>query len=355
MTVVLIDARRVVRWDEGDGDCREVSRPVGGGLGEAVRAVVGPGSRVGRVWVLSADVFTQRLALSPAQVAGLDEAQLMRALSFEAEPFSGLSVGESATGFRAEGGGAFSVAQVAAADRAAVVEAVRACGGTLAGIAPAGAPPDDGVPLAGWMAGELAALESGSAVVIRAPAAPKSQRRFLIAAVALEAAVLLAVVGAVAWNGLRRAVLERALGEVAEATRQVDAVTLQLAAARNDERELREQAARREMLAGRRGSLAAVLRQCAASVSGDMVVRGIEPDGVSRLKVSGIALEAGAVDELGMVLSRLLKPHGWSAQPSLKRGRKTQPGGGPWEFVLELTHRDAALRPSAITPGREAE
>ena len=70
-------------------------------------------------------------------------------------------------------------------------------------------------------------------------------------------------------------------------------------------------------------------------------MRGIQSEGPSTLIVSGLSLEAGAVDEMSIVLSQNLRAAGWTAQPRQKTGKRDLSSGGPWEFSLALTHDEA--------------
>ncbi len=339
VTVLLVESRRVARWDAATHACAVAARPAGTDFPGAVRLAASLGGKVATTWVVVDDLFTQRLTLGPAQVAGLTPDQLTRALSFEAEPFSGLPVTESATGYRGEGGGVFTVVQMRAADRAGAVQAVAAAGGGLAGIAPAGTPPEDEAALARWFAGLAPDLPTTAHV----PPPGRSRTRRSAAAVGVGLAVAAGLVlgACFLWNGVRIFAAERQFAEVNEARRLLQAERARLTQLQAEEKALLEAAGRRTALAERRRALAAVLRQLSAAASEDTVVRQIQAEGTSRLVVSGVSMEAGAVDELSIVLSQRLQPHGWTATPRQKKGRRTLPSGGPWDFSLELRHREA--------------
>ena len=150
-TFVLVTANRVARADF-DGTLhftKSAPRSAGVSATDAVRAALALGGKAAReTWVLDTDLWTQEVKLNPAQVAGLTPDQLGRALSFEAEPFSGIPVAESATGFRDEGGGTFNVVQMPRSNHDAIVRVLMSAGGTLAGIAhPGTVPEDDGALL----------------------------------------------------------------------------------------------------------------------------------------------------------------------------------------------------------------
>jgi hypothetical protein len=92
----------------------------------------------GRVFVLSSDVWTHTLSMATATLHGMSQPELLQALSFEAEPLSGLSAFESVAAAVPLGDSAgqrtFWMIGVASLVRDQIQEAVRAAGGKLAGI-----------------------------------------------------------------------------------------------------------------------------------------------------------------------------------------------------------------------------
>ncbi len=101
--------------------------------------------RPGRVWVLATEVWTQTLPLTAEGVTGLGAAELARALSFEAEPFSGINGLEAASACvelpGRERQRTFWLAVVPSGQLDQVDYIVRAAGGRLAGVGhPGGLP-----------------------------------------------------------------------------------------------------------------------------------------------------------------------------------------------------------------------
>ena len=339
-TLILVTAARIARADSG-GACITAARPVGSSVGEAARAALALGGKAEAVWVLCDDVFAQRVALSPAQVAGLTPDQLRRALSFEVEPFSGIPIAESVTGFHRSGEGAFDVIELPRADRDAIQRAASDAGGKLAGIAhPGTVPGDDALPA--WLAGMLPRLQSGALPLITPPAPAPSPNRFLIAGLVLEAVALLLLFTLAGWNTVQRKTLERRNAELTAASRELEDASKQTAALKAELASLLKEQAQRERVIVRRGSLLALLNGLAATRAEDVVVRGIQADGPSSLIVSGLSLEADAVDEMSIVLTQSLRAAGWTAQPRNKTGKRHLPSGGPWEFSLTLTHEESS-------------
>lgn len=338
-TFILITANRVARadFDGGLRSAKSAARPAG----DAVRAALALGGKAAReTWVLSADVWAQEVKLSAAQVAGLSQEQLGRALSFEAEPFSGIPVAESATGFRDGGGGVFQVVQMPRAERDAIVRAVASAGGQLAGIAHPGSAPEADEALLEWWPRQAALIASAPAIT--PPAPEPSPHRFLVTGVALAVAAIVLLFVVAGWNAARRKNYQARNAEFAAAARELDTANKQNDALRKELATLEKQGKQREQVHARRGALLALLNTLAASRPEDVVVRGLTAEGPSSLVVSGLSLEAGAVDELSIVLTQQLRAAGWSAQPRSKTGRKNMASGGPWEFALVLTHEEAA-------------
>ncbi len=328
---------------------RAAPRPAGT-TADAVRAALALAGRPGAVWVLSDEVFSQKITLSPAQVAGLTPEQLGRALSFEIEPFSGIPVGDSAIGYREEGGGGFSVVELSRVERDAIQRAVENAGGKLAGIAAASGVPEDQEALFAW----LAHFSSDTQPSIAPPAPAPSPHRFLYAGLAFEAAAILLLLLGLGWTALQRRSLERRNAELAAAARDLARASQQVETLRQELSTLAKDDALRDRVRARRGALLAVLNGLATTRSDEVVVRAITAEGPSSLLVSGLSLEAGAVDELSIVLSESLRGSGWSAQPRLKTGLRNLPSGGPWEFSLALTHEETASAQSVQLSQRDA-
>lgn len=342
-TLILVTAAHIARadFDGGVRACKTAMRPVGASTTEAVRAALALDGKAGAVWVLCEDVFTQSVSLSPAQVAGLTQEQLGRALSFEVEPFSGIPVAESATGFHRSSEGVFDVIELPRADRDAIQCAAADAGGKLAGIAHPGPVPDEG-EFPGWLAEILPQLQSGALPLITPPAPAPSPHRFLVAAVALEAAALFILFISAGWMIFQRRGFERRNPHFVLASRELEAANKQIAALKTELAALDKEQVQRDHIVARRGSLHALLHGLAATRLEDIVVRGIQSEGPSSLVVSGLSLEAGAVDEMSIILTQNLRAAGWTAQPRSKTGKRNLPSGGPWEFSLAITHEEAA-------------
>ena len=339
-TIVVITANRVMRAEPTAGglEFKSAARPPGEGFTAAVRSALALGKAAGTVWVLGEQVFTQRVTLNPAQIAGLSASQLERALAFEVEPFSGIPMGEGIIGFHDEGGGVFSVVEMPRMERDAIVAAVTAAGGKLAGIVHAADVPATDDAAQTWLENWISRLDAGGLPVITPAAAAPSPSRFLYAGVALTAAALAVVFLLLGWYAQQRKTLATQSAEFAAAASELAAVTGSTQALAKEQATLEQGNANREHVVTRRGAILALLKAVATHRSDEVVVREIKAEGASGLLMSGLALEAGAVDELGLVLTQSLRGVGWSVQPRHKTGTNRLPNGGPWEFSLIVSH-----------------
>jgi hypothetical protein len=355
-TFLLITPNRVARADF-DGPLRasnSAPRPAGTSAAEAVRIALTLAVKAAarETWVLSTDTWTQEVKLNAAQIAGLTPEQLGRALAFEAEPFSGIPVSDSATGFREEGG-RFNVVQMPRAELDGIARAISGAGGRLSGVAHPGIAPEDDDALLEWWG--LQPARVASAPVIAPPASEPSRNRFLIAGLAFEAAAIALLFLLAGWNAVQRRICEGRNAEFAAVTQELDAANKRNDTLRKELAIFEKQEEQREQVDARRGAVLALLNTLASSRLEDVVVRGLTAEGPSSVVVSGLSLEAGAVDELSIVLTQQLRAAGWTAQPRSKTGKKNMANGGPWEFALVLTHEEAARAQSTQLSQRSAE
>jgi len=347
-TFILITANRIARADFNGGllSAKTAPSPAGVSTGEIMRAALALGGKVAKeTRVLSTEVWAQEVKLNPAQVAGLTLEQLGRALSFEAEPFSGIPVAESATGFRDEGGGTFNVVQMPRTELDAVARATAAAGGQLAGVHHCSNPPESDETLLEWWKLQPARIAETPVLTPRAP--EPSPHRFLIAGIALEALAIVFLLLAFGWNAVQRKSFESRNAEFTTAARELDAANKQNDALRKELAALEKQDRQRAQVHTRRGALLALLNTLAASRPDDVVVRSLAAEGPSSVIVSGLSLESGAVDDMSIALTQQLRAAGWTVQPRSKNGKKNLPNGGPWEFTLLLTHEEA-VRAQAV-------
>lgn len=343
-TLLIVTPARVIRAEPSSGpaEYQDAPRPLGATPAEAVKAGLALGAKPRWVVVLSTDVFAQKVSLSAAQVAGLTPEQLSRALSFEVEPFSGIPVAESVTGYHRNEEMAFEVVQLPKAEHDAIQQAVRDGGAKLAGISHPGSLPASEGEWPEWLARWRQQYEAGKIPVITPPAPAPSPNRFLFTGLLLEAAAIILLVVLASWNTRQRRQYEQRNAEYAAMGRELDGANKRVAELRKELEGVEKEQAQFLRVMGRRASLLALLNELAAARPEDVVIRGIQTDGPSSLIISGLSLEAGAVDDLSIGLTKRLRGAGWTAQPRHKTGRKATPSGGPWEFSLMVTHEEAA-------------
>ena len=169
----------VSAWTRAGGSVRTVPRPAVGGLEAAWGAALPllpdlPRGAAGLL--LSSDFFAQSIRLPERQTQGLGDADLRRALAFEAEPFSQIAPDAGLLAFaagepEADGARAWHLVQVSRRDAEALEGAVRSARLRLAGL---GAPPRGFDPAAPDAADRLRALAEGTAPQPLVTAAPKS-------------------------------------------------------------------------------------------------------------------------------------------------------------------------------------
>lgn len=340
--VVIITANRIMRAERSGGglDLKSAARGPGDSFTRAVGAGLALGKTAGSVWVLAEEVFAQRVSLNPAQIAGLPSHQLEQALAFEVEPFSGIPMAEGVIGFYSETAGNFAVVEMPRPELDAVLSTVAAAGGKLAGVAHAAAVPDADEAVRGWLENWFSQLDAGQVPVITAPAAAPSPRRFFYAGVVLTAVALAAVLLPLGWYAKQRKELGAISAAHASAARDFTAVTQRTQQLESEQAAIAQSETQRENLVTRRGAVVALLKAVATHRTEQIVIRDISAQATSGLLIGGHALEAGAVDELCIVLTQSLRDVGWSAQLDHKTATNRLANGGPWEFSLTVSHRD---------------
>lgn len=340
-TVLGVFARSLLRADLVDGDwtIRTAPRATGSSVVEAFGMAISlEGGMGSRVWLLSDEWFSQTLTLNPAQVSGLSEEQLGRALAFEAEPFSGIPISSAAVGFIKTGPGSFDVIATHAETRSRLLALA---GNGFAGIASCQTPPDDEASRLEWLRGTVGALEKGEVAVLGAPKAAPSPQRFRKAAVWMAIAALFAL--GFAWWMIRSETrsLRKTHGEFAELSRQVTSTRQRIQAESSQVERLRKDLESAAGTNARRLALPAMLQGLATQKLDEVVVRAIKDNGPSSAEISGVSLTSDAVDELGIAMKESLVASGWMVFPGPRKALRRLPNGGPWEFTLSVVHKEA--------------
>lgn len=341
-TVLGVFARLVLRADLTDGEwtIRSAVRATGTseneGFGAALGLGVGSGSRV---WMVSDEWFSQTIHLNPAQIAGLNEDQLTRALAFEAEPYSGIPLTSAALGFRRTGEGAFDVIVMPSEvrDRLAAL-----AGEGFAGIACAPAPPEADDQREAWLRRCVRSLEEKEVAMVGAQKPAPSPGRFRKAAVMMEIAALIAL--GIAWWSIRSETrsLKTIHDEFSTVARELTGTRQQVQSGALEVEKLQKELKTTTDTNARRLALPLLLQGLAAQRMDEVVVRRIESNGPSSSEITGVSLTSDAVDELGIAMKESLRAAGWMVYPGHKKSMKRLPNGGPWEFSISVVHAEAA-------------
>lgn len=421
-TLILVTGSRASRFDA-DGGLWSVARPAGQPLAESVRAALslgGSGKR--QVVVLSTDLWTQTLSLNRGQVAGLSKSQLEQALTFEAEPFSGLPALESVLGAvesgARDGSASFWVSQCSRAERAAVQDVVAKEGGhKFLGLGHPGgmptpmkasggggswrriecwdgawllvscddgrhtqvkvlsvAPADRDLPQQGRIErlharfsmpsfeGSAQNLAEDSAlsawcqkalgVVTQHPdalpwiapeAPPPSARRPVLAGGLLAACALVFAMAQGFYHGQRKQAANALLEEHKRLTPLIDNAKKAAGMLETELEGVRKSEQILESVNRQRTALPLFMEKLAQLTPESVVVRHIKVDRGGML-LSGVALEAAAVDDLGIQLTSALKPVGYLAQPVEKKARQTFTARGVWDFTLAVMPQGISRR-----------
>lgn len=349
-TVLGVFARRILRADlvGGEWNIRTGTRAAGASAVEAFQAAMdltsGDG---GKVWLISDEWFSQTLTLNPAQISGLNDEQLTRALCFEAEPFSGVPMISASLGHHKSGHDSFEVVVL---PRDVRDRLIRLAGAGFAGIAHSDAPPAADGETEPWFRKIVRDLEDGNLARIGPPKPQPSPHRFRRVAVLLEIAALFLLGSAWWWIHAETRELKKIHDEYSAVARdlnstrrQIQSRTAELASLQKD-REVMDYANRRRL------SLPLLLQALTVQKHDEIVVRRIQTNGPSTSEIHGVALTSDAVDELGIVLKESLRGAGWNVSPGHKKALKRLANGGPWEFSLSCIHEESAAEGVRFEP-----
>ena len=357
ITLLLVADRQIGRADfDAAGqplETRVAGRPAGSDAATALASAVAMGGKCAPVvHIIHGEVFAHSLVLPPAQTAGMGDGQLAKALAYEVEPYSGIPAAGSSIGFVRTAPGKFSVLQVALPEHEKLVGRARAAGGREIRIT---APPDGQVreiaPEAAdvWFTAACESIANGSWPLVDTPEKPKrslAPREVMLVSLAVAFALVLAG-RAVANHFLERAraldaACSRDAAAVAAARKQTDL-------ARQRSGELDAVAEARASIERGRLAVSESLAALAEKRTANLVVRSIDGPAPFQLRVRGIALTPGEVDQFSLALAGRLAGAGWTVVPDGTLALQRLADGGPWEFTLALRH---ALGSSPADPDR---
>lgn len=354
-SIMGVFARQILRADLIDGrwNLRSAPRSAGTSVPDAFStALTLTGEPGGKVWLISDEWFSQTLTLNPAQVTDLTDDQLNRALSFEAEPFSGIPMISACLGFHQSGSGVFEVIVIPLDLRERLISLA---GQGFAGIAHSSPPPQDEAGAGEWVRNLARDLEDGRRPRIGIPEPLPSPHRFRRAALLLEAGALILLAFVAWWIRGETIELRKLHDEHAALSREMNATRQQTQARAAEIEALRKEGKAMDYANSRRLSLPLLLQGLSAQKLDEIVLREIRTRGPSTSEVHGVALTSDAVDELGLVLKESLRGAGWRVCPGHKKALKRLASGGPWEFSLSFVHEEAAAEGVKFEPGEVVE
>lgn len=275
--------------------------------------------------------FRQRVNLPSAQVADLSGDELVAALAFEIEPFSGIPRNDSLMAWKLVGGEetsrrVYDVVQIRKADLGRVVAEGRKAKKTVRAVT--------AVPEAA--AGET--LETLPWIEVRRGGGFGPPKPLVLAVVAVG---LLA--GALAWDGLSLASRERDLAQDVAARRilqaEKDQLTRKLANLQQETKGVRD--ARMSRLRAQqnadvlRAAGQVLLEAIPSACSDEAVVKSLQSTGAFSARLSGVALSAEAAGRVCKRLSDALKApkSAWHVHPETVGAAAA---GGTVDFSCQL-------------------
>ncbi len=206
---------------------------------------------------------------------------------------------------------------------------------------------NDEVTLRSWF--EKLARMPGEIPLIQAEAAAPPRHLPKQVGILLTAAVIVTSIAQALWLGREKQSLTNLQQEYARLQPLIETTNRESAKLKTELGEVQQKLKNLQRLIQQRGSVPELLRALAEHCPETIVFSQIKPErGVMNL--SGIALEAMAVDEMSIVLSGALKPVGLVATPLEKKARQAQSNRGPWDFTIAVMPVEQATRNAPPVP-----
>jgi hypothetical protein len=371
-TLILLTPHRIVRGDFAAGtpttvvDLTVDPRPETDELPLVVEVALAHGPAIGKnVYLLSQDLFTHNLKLD-AKAFGLGGAELVGALAFEAEPYSGLNHFDATTAFvqlsAQAGEREFWVTQIRTSDLEQCRDVVAEAGGRLKSVLPAGDVPDgpalprnveDREAVSAWLGAwaEKLANKKLEMPLLVPPVRPMSPaQRNLVSA--LFALFVVAMCGAhyFLWY-------ERVSGELAAQKRKYEVAQQNLAEidkkAQDFDKKRQEQTQKNDADAKtlaavtmQRERLGKLLVTLAGEAHDGLLVRKIDSAN-GEVVLRGWCLDPKSPAQLAHNLGGPSADLAWKAESPKSKAQYKLPGGGPWEFELQLRDQLVSDVPAA--------
>jgi len=196
----------------------------------------------------------------------------------------------------------------------------------------------------------LALAQNPAALPFIIADAPTSSRNvpFVIGAL-LTAAVLVFSVAQWFWFGAQKREQDEKRAEQAAIQPLIDAANKEIAKLNAEITDAQKKQQNLARLEQQRGALLLLMQQLAKHCSQDVVVRSIKAERGTMI-LGGVSLEAASVDELGIVLTSVLKPVGLVAQPQEKKARQSLANRGPWDFTIAVMPLELVTNRTAVAP-----
>lgn len=206
---------------------------------------------------------------------------------------------------------------------------------------------NDEATLRSWF--EKLACTPGEMPLIQAEAAALPRNMPKQVGTLLTAAVIVISVAQAIWLGREKHALSGLQQEYAQLQPMIETTNKETAKLKMELSEVQQKLKNLQRLTQQRSSVPELLRALAEFCPETIVISQIKPErGVMNL--SGVALEAMAVDEMGIVLSGALKPVGLVATPLEKKACQAMSNQGPWDFTIAVMPVEQAARSTAAVP-----
>ena len=186
--------------------------------------------------------------------------------------------------------------------------------------------------------GRCLAGKTGDLALMFPDVSPSSLRRYVVAGAAAEAAM----VALCLMLGLAASCHRDRLREQVDAVRQevarIEQVERENAGVRREIADLKQSARDRkeaaDWLARQRRAIPILLRSLAAVRPADVVIQELRDEGDGGMRINGIGMTPGSIDELCSRLSKALREVDWMVQPAEKVAQGILDNAGPWRFGL---------------------
>jgi hypothetical protein len=371
-TLILLTHHHLVRADYVGSHMQDIStqpRPEVDEMSLLVEVAIAQGPPLGKqVHLFSQELFSHQVKLD-AKSFGLEGPELAGAIAFEAEPFSGLGHFESTTAYTQTatraGEREFWVTQVRIADLERIRDVVAELGGKLISVMPAVDVPaagdepviplprsvEDTAAMEAWLAGWIDRLARPALEVprITPPKRPLSpaQRNAIMAGFALVVAGVCAAHYFLWYERVSGELRAEMTGYVAAKKKLTDLDKAILDLETKAQERVKKNEAETMLLASlamQRQRLGSLFVALAGKSHENLFVRKLDAPGGEPC-IHGWCLVPQAPAQLADELTEAAGKLGWQTLAPRSKAQYKVPGGGPWEFDLQLRDQLIAEAP----------